>query len=354
MQKEVVLTLAPEPGNPRNSEGAFLRLDDGRILFVYSRYRSTTNDFGDDATCDLAARCSCDGGRTWDAEDRIIIPHGDALNVMSVSLLRTAATGRILMVYLRKAVDERGRIECTPYATFSEDEGDSWSVPFAVSRAGGYFVVNNDRLVQLECGRIIVPAAWHRPTGDGHDRRAIGIFFLSDDDGKTFREAADWVLPPQSSETGLQEPGVVETHPGELAAFFRTDQGCQMVAYSNDGGEHWSSVERSNFLTPVSPLSIKRDPFGEKKLWAVWNDVSERWKLPPPADSSWGRTPLALGIGCEADADALQTELLESDPRCGYCYTAMHFEKDCVLLAYCCGGDDCIPLQRTKIVRLAR
>ncbi len=28
----------PSAGNPRNSEGAFLRLDDGRILFAYSSY----------------------------------------------------------------------------------------------------------------------------------------------------------------------------------------------------------------------------------------------------------------------------------------------------------------------------
>ena len=353
MQKDVVLTLAPGNGNPRNSEGAFLHLADGRILFVYSRYRSETNDFGDDATCDLAARTSCDGGRTWDAEERILISHGDALNVMSVSLLRTAE-GRILMVYLRKTVDERGRIECTPFATFSDDEGDSWSTPFPISRAGGYFVVNNDRLLQLKCGRIIVPAAWHRPTGSGHDQRAIGIFLLSDDGGKTFREAADWVLPPQSSRTGLQEPGAVEVRPGELLAFFRTDQGCQMVTRSSDDGEHWSTITRSNFRSPVSPLTIKRDPFGDKKLWVVWNDVSGRWNLPRPADSSWGRTPLALGIGNDADAETLQTELLEDDPRCGYCYTAMHFENDCVLLAYCCGGDDCIPLQRTRIVRLTR
>ena len=34
----VVLELAPGTGNPRNSEGAFLELKDGKILFVYSHF----------------------------------------------------------------------------------------------------------------------------------------------------------------------------------------------------------------------------------------------------------------------------------------------------------------------------
>ena len=179
MQKDVVLTLAPGNGNPRNSEGAFLHLADGRILFVYSRYRSETNDFGDDATCDLAARTSRDGGRTWDAEERILISHGDALNVMSVSLLRTAE-GRILMVYLRKTVDERGRIECTPFATFSDDEGDSWSTPFPISRAGGYFVVNNDRLLQLKCGSPPVGFRGADIADVGNEGAQTGVLYIAE------------------------------------------------------------------------------------------------------------------------------------------------------------------------------
>lgn len=355
MKKETVLTLPPVPGNPRNSEGAFLRLLDNRILFVYSRYCGGERESGDDAPCDLAARISEDGGRTWDDSDRILIPHGDdSLNLMSVSLLRVKPEGRILMVYLRKFADEKGRVNCVPCAVFSEDEGETWTTPVQISGSDGYFVVNNDRLLQLEGGRILVPAAWHRGTAGGHDRRAIGIFFLSDDGGRTFHEASDWILPPQSSGTGLQEPGVVETQPGYLTAFFRTDQGCQMISRSSDGGEHWSTPQPSNFLSPVSPMTLKRDPFDGKKFWAVWNDASGQWKLPSPKESSWKRTPLVLAIG--TDINSMTSELLESDPGCGYCYTAMHFEEDCVLLAYCCGGDS--PgesvLQKTRIVRISR
>ena len=39
---KLVLDYKPCPGNPRNSEGAFIRADDGTILFAYSRYTGAT------------------------------------------------------------------------------------------------------------------------------------------------------------------------------------------------------------------------------------------------------------------------------------------------------------------------
>jgi hypothetical protein len=50
--------LPPGPGNPRNSEGAFISLKDGTLLFVYTHF---TGGGADNATAHLAARSStCD------------------------------------------------------------------------------------------------------------------------------------------------------------------------------------------------------------------------------------------------------------------------------------------------------
>ena len=38
LKSHLVLDLKPQEGNPRNSEGAFIRMDDGTLLFAYSRY----------------------------------------------------------------------------------------------------------------------------------------------------------------------------------------------------------------------------------------------------------------------------------------------------------------------------
>ena len=56
----IVLDLKPGAGNPRNSEGAFLDLKNGRLLFAYSRYLEESG--ADDGKACIAARYSSDDG----------------------------------------------------------------------------------------------------------------------------------------------------------------------------------------------------------------------------------------------------------------------------------------------------
>jgi len=51
---ETVLELLSGPGNPRNSEGSFVALKDGRILYVYTHYNGAS--WHDHASADLASR----------------------------------------------------------------------------------------------------------------------------------------------------------------------------------------------------------------------------------------------------------------------------------------------------------
>ena len=81
-----LLDLAPGEDNPRNSEGAFLTLRDGRTAFLYSRYRGTSS--GDHAYAEIALT-------VWDVTSfsapRIIAkpePGTDETNCMSVSAAR--------------------------------------------------------------------------------------------------------------------------------------------------------------------------------------------------------------------------------------------------------------------------
>jgi len=110
--------LPPGPGNDRNSEGDFVQLADGRILFVYAHY------FDHGPAC-LAARYSADGGETWTAEDEIVVPRQGDDSIRSVSLLRLA-DGRIALFYLNCTSwpdDER------PFVQVSTDEAKTWSEP---------------------------------------------------------------------------------------------------------------------------------------------------------------------------------------------------------------------------------
>jgi hypothetical protein len=90
----VIPVLPPGPGNPRNTEGSFVALRDGRILYAYTRFTGGT---GDHDSASIAGRYSPDGGRTWSAEDMAIVAGEGAMNVMSVSLLRLRWPRRALL-----------------------------------------------------------------------------------------------------------------------------------------------------------------------------------------------------------------------------------------------------------------
>ncbi len=343
MPSEITLDLKHKRNNPRNSEGAFLTLADGRILFAFSRYYG--NSWSDVATATISARFSSDAGRTWSKRDKLLVDNEGGCNVMSPSLLRLG-DGRIALFYLRT----NNFHDCRLYLRTSRDEGKSWSEPSQCIHAPGYFVVNNDRVIQLKSGRLVIPAAYHRPklesdptSWDAWDPRAITIFYYSDDDGLSWKESRDWWSLPVRSESGMQEPGVIELANGHLYAWARTDTGTQWETRSRDQGVTWSPPKPSCFRSPNSALSMKRMPDGG--LLALWNDHSSRWALPAPvlgtgftAESSWGRTPLAAAVSEDEGKNWKHAKLIEDDPRRGFCYTAIHCVGNAVLLAYCCGG----------------
>ena len=335
MFNEIVHQLDPTPENPRNSEGSFVTLKSGRILFIYSRFRGGG---GDHDVGDIAQIHSDDGGVTW-SEPKTIFPRTIGLNNMSATFLRLQ-DGRIALMYLIKNTWD----DCRPRMYFSDDEAETWSEAVEPIQTLGYFVVNNDRLVQTSTGRLIVPASFHRRRAfDGApdpllDGRGIAFWYVSDDGGQTWHESRTWWALPVVSESGMQETGVVELDGGRLFSWCRTTTGCQWSMRSEDDGETWSAPERTGFISPNAPLCIKRIP-GTDKLLGVWNDTSGRFQVPPPARESWGRTPLVCALGDTKTAtEWTNHKVLEDDPERGFCYTAIRFVGDTVLLAYCAGG----------------
>lgn len=358
MGSDIVLELDHGKSNPRNSEGAFVRLNDGRLMFAYTRF---CGDSGSDyAPAEIRARFSRDHGLTWTKRDKLILANEGKCNVMSVSLLRLQ-DGRLALFYLRK----NRLTDCRPYMRASLDDGVTWDNPVCCVPIPGYYVVNNDRVIQLKTGRLVVPTSLHRvrvPKGKRtlrtHDTRGVLMVQYSDDGGQTWCEADDWWALPVRSRSGIQEPGVVELQNGTLYGWCRTSTGRQWQFLSHDGGNMWTAPTPSRFRAPCSPMSIKRIP-ATGDLLAVWNDTSGRWNVPSKTlkdgradDSSWGRTPLATAISSNEGKTWRKAKLVEKDPRRGFCYIAIHPNDDTVLLAYCCGGIKSSVLQNTCIRRV--
>ncbi len=60
--KEVCM-LTTGKANPRNGEGSFLRLKDGKIIYAYTQYCG--DDWVDHATARIAYYYSTDEGESW-------------------------------------------------------------------------------------------------------------------------------------------------------------------------------------------------------------------------------------------------------------------------------------------------
>lgn len=327
--------LPPGPGNARNSEGDFIQLKDGRLLFIYSHFTDKTDD---DGKAYLASRVSSDEGRTWSQKDVVVFDSEDAQNLMSVSLLRLK-DGRIALFYLRRC----SLSDCRPMMMTSEDEGKTWSKPtMCINDEVGYYVVNNDRVIQLKSGRLVIPTALHIVLEGLIVKPGKGICYLSDDSGRTWRRSSV-IEPPKGCESGLQEPLVAELKDGRLMLLARSDQGCQLRSWSTDGGATWSSIEKSDIISPRSPATLKRIP-KTGDLLLVWNDHKN-----VDAANRWKRTPYNIAISKDDGKTWQNEKTIEDNPDGCYCYTAVDFVGNGVLLAYCGTEPPLSPLQQTRI-----
>lgn len=322
--REVVLKLNPGANNPRNSEGAFITLKDGRILFVYSHYTGMRS--GDHDPAYLAGRFSSDGGKTWTTEDVKIVEQEGDMNVMSVSLLRLKS-GEIALFYLKK----NSTVDCIPMVRFSKDEAKTWTAPIpCITNRKGYFVLNNDRVIQLNNGRLMMAVALHTSpqTPKWSDRAALFAYY-SDDNGRTWIQGQQVPVPDGVI---TQEPGLVALKDGRVMMFIRAGGGSQYVTYSKDQGASWINAVPYNLKSPLSPASIKRIP-STGDLLAVWNHNDGT-----DPQIKGRRTPLTIAISGDEGRTWKQITNLETDPDGWYCYIAIHFYKEDILLGYCAGS----------------
>ncbi len=321
---QLVLQINPGPENPRNSEGDFIGLKDGRILYVYSRFFG--GSASDHAPAQLMGRYSSDGGKTWTQKDQIIVDKEGDMNVMSVSLLRLQ-NGNIALFYARKnSLDD-----CLPILRISTDEGKTWSDPITcIEDRKGYFVVNNDRVIQLKDGRIMIPTSLHKTPETEWSHKGTLRCYFSDDNGITWK-SGEAVPSPDSIIT--QEPGLLELKSGKLMMFIRASSGFQYQTFSADKGETWSYAEPTSIKSPVSPASMKRIP-QTGDLLLVWNDNGAKG----PGYFKGKRTPLTIAISKDEGKTWQKQKNIEDDPDGTFCYTAIHFTKNHVLLGYGVGS----------------
>ena len=325
-----VLELPARPDNPRNSEGDFAVLNDGRIVYTYSHYSTAAG--GDHAPAHLASRYSSDGGRTWTEKSVTTVANEGGMNVMSVSY-RRLKDGALAIFYLRK----NSETDCRPVMRVSRDEGRTWGKPVVcVSDADrAYYVLNNCRVERLKSGRLLLPLWQQEGKVGGQVRKDLLGCCLSDDDGKTWRRGRfAETLDELGKHVVVQEPGAVELKDGRVLMYARTDRGRQWFFHSSDGGETFSKGEAGSLYGPLGPATVKRLKGGD--LLAVWNDHEFAPEL-AKAGPGWAhglRTPLTMAISKDEGLTWVNRRILEGNPKGWYCYFAVLEGEGELLLGY--------------------
>ena len=148
------LVAAATAEHPRHTEGTMIKLNGGRILFAYTEYYA--GDPADPAPSRIVAIYTSDGGRSW-TNPIMVVENTAQQNVRSPSLLRVRS-GAIALFYIHGNSSWDSKI----YMKTSNDEGKSWSASVCSTPADGYFVMHNDRAIQLKSGRLLVPVSYLR------------------------------------------------------------------------------------------------------------------------------------------------------------------------------------------------
>ena len=309
--------------HPRYSEGSVIPLANGHLLFAITEF----NKQGADASpAQVTARISANGGRAW-GKPFILQENVGKQNVMCVSLTRLdspAISGPIGMFYLVQNSASDAHMELR----ISTDEGKTFGDRIKVTNPDGFWFANNDRVLLLSSGRLLMPVAG---TPDQHkkDHWTSRVYF-SDDDGKTWKAGKEDV---DVAMRGAMEPDVVELQDGRVLMMIRTQLGQIYTALSPDGGDTWSDAKPWGVRSPESPATIRRIP-ATGDLLLIWNDNVE-----PGKDHMGKRRPLTAAISQDDGKTWKFHRNLETRQDQSYAYTSLVFDRDRVLLSYYVGDD---------------
>lgn len=334
--------------NQRNGEGAFAKLKNGKIIFGFTEF--TTNDWDDDVEARISYISSDDNGETW-SDKKVLFerPH-DAKNLMCLSFLRMN-NGDLGAFYIFKNLDGTDKIVFSR----SADEGETWSEPrncMECLEEQDYFVLNNDRVLKLKSGRILFSVAKHTVLNTDKDFEPGELhFFISDDDGDTFRKTETvFKCPFPKNPDGYEEPGLFQFEDGRIWCYIRTGLGFQYECFSDDDGETFSLPEPNLFFSSAcSPMLVKNCG---KNTVAIFNPVPEH--ILRDDNEPWGRTPYVMAVSKDNGKTFEKESIyyLEDDLNNGYCYPAIYVDDEYMLIAYYHSNDTGICLNSTKIVKI--
>ncbi len=234
---------------------AVVRAPSGLLLAFAEGRGNNCGDFGD---VDIVLKTSADGGSTW--TPLRVVAHFDSLQAGNPApvfdLLDPAFPGgRLFLFYNTGNASEHavrlGQGSRRVWYITSEDEGKTWPSPTDITaqvhRQAGTsgadwrsYANTPGHALQLENGRIFVPANHSAGTPQAAFRDYRAHAFFSDDHGKTFRLSPDVDYPGGNESTAASLPG------GGVLMSVRnqsSDAKYRLLVRSDNGGESWGATQ---------------------------------------------------------------------------------------------------------------
>ena len=244
-----------EAGSARQSEGAFVKLENGNLELYYSDM-VTVSDL---AEARISKKVSSDGGETWGKPEVVFVEKGMALFLASILRL---GNGNIAISYARRVP---GEWYSKRVVRISEDEGETWGEEIVVSDgAYNYQTGSHDRFYRLGNDDLIILV--HSVKGDpARPRHLVTDVFGSIDHGKSWErwteESLDVPVNPFGhGEYGLWECAIAELGNDEILMYGRNATGWIYQSRSLDNGRSWSEPEQTDIRNPLAPPYLKNIP----------------------------------------------------------------------------------------------
>ena len=261
------------------------------ILLAFSEARKELNDHAENK---IVLRRSLDGGDVW--EDQRILADAGINSLNNPLAVRVSETGIIILMYQEYPFTDPADIEdaeawrshanqnfkpniheaavetgydgnriCKTWMISSKDDGENWSEPLDITRSVKHpleatnYASGPGTGIQLKKGkfrgRIIIPFT----QGPWKDMKVYAVY--SDDLGVSWNrgQSASNQSPGMPNEVQM-----VELKDGTIMLNARSYKGnlCRKIAFSQDGGEHWSDLKTESQLSdPGCQGSILRLAF---------------------------------------------------------------------------------------------
>jgi len=285
------ITIASHKDGGENCWPCMARLSDGRLLVLWAQAKKGSQDYG------VLGAFSSDAGATWSKPVKLIDHEGQLDADPSILV-----SGRRVFVTCTSLPKGAGGISTsTTWCVRSEDDGVTWSAPYAIPMGRRYTCGKTHHGLRLTSGTLLMGYSWDAICEQGKTLKEEGEMDLragvmrSTDNGNTWTPGGDTNAQYEKvgggSVRGTDEPAIVELPDGSVYMLMRTGSTHLYEARSTDEGRTFKDIKPSPLRgsnAPAALCAFNQD--GRKGVLVVWDNAIARFPLCAAASFDGART----------------------------------------------------------------